>query len=167
MFIKLPTVSKRYRKGIEKEKERWRSANEYIYAGISWRFAREMKFDIFIASSKQMHGTPLLAWQTRVAYSNGAKSFPLRRIPSATLPPRSRTRALLPPVVSFRIWVIVIRFSFGARSSAWGGFLNHQIITLVINYNSVGPWTQQSTPLLWSKVKGERERERERETIAH
>lgn len=24
-----------------------------------------------------------------------------------------------------------------------GEFLNHQIITLVINYNSVGPWTQR------------------------
>jgi len=114
---------------------------------ISWRFAREMKFDIFV-NSEQMHGTPLLACQTRLAYSNGAKNLPLRRIPSATLPLRSRTRALLPPVVSFRIWVIVIRFSFGARSGAWGGFLNHQIITLVINYNSVGPWTQQSTLLV-------------------
>lgn len=34
-----------------------------------------------------------------------------------------------------------------------GGFLNHQIITLVINYNSVGPWTSHATS---SKVKGEK-----------
>lgn len=58
-----------------------------------------------------------IACQTRVAYSNEAKTFPLCRVSSAILPFPSRTRALLPPVVSFRIWVIVIRFSFGARST--------------------------------------------------
>lgn len=58
---------------------------------------------------------------------------------------------------SLRIWVIAIRSSFEAC-----GFLNHRIITLVINYNSVGPWTQPAEPV---EARRKRERERERALI--
>lgn len=71
-----------------------------------------------------------------------------RRVPSASpslVPWRSRLTAA--GVVSFRIWVIVIRFQFRRARDPWHGFLNHQIITLVINYNSVGPWTH-TTPVV-------------------